>query len=442
MISYKHTSRLAVSSVVTALLATTAASQTVAITGGKVYSVSGPPIENGTVVITNGRISGVGVNVPIPAGARRIDATGKIVTPGFVNSSTQLGVQEVSQVSDTRDMSARGRDNIAAAFTVWEGLNPNSVMLAPARKEGITSFVVVPTGGLVAGQAALLDVVPGTTTDMIIRAPVAMVAEVGDPQSAGVNSRGELIVKLRELLEDTRFFQTHRTAFERAETRPFAASRLDLQAMIPVIEGRLPLLITVDRASDIDAAMRLAREYNLKLIIGGGAEAWMMADKLAAARVPVLTGAMNNIPAGFAALGQRQENAGLLRKAGVQVALIGNAGGGDEEAFNVRNLKQEAGNAVSYGMTWDDALRAVTLAPAEVFGVADRVGSLQPGREGNVVVWSGDPFEFTTRAEHVFVRGREYNEKTRQDMLVERYRTLPGTAYTPGAVPGSSGVSR
>jgi imidazolonepropionase-like amidohydrolase len=424
-------SSLAVAATLAAVLAMPAAAQTVAITGGKVYPVSGPPIENGTVIITNGRITAVGANVAIPAGAQRIDAAGKIVTPGFVNSSTQLGVQEVSQVSDTRDMSARGKDNIAAAFTVWEGLNPNSVMLAPARKEGITSFVVIPTGGLVSGQAALVDVVPGTTTEMIIRAPVAMVAEVGDPQAAGVNSRGELIVKLRELLDDTRFFQTHRNAFDRAETRPFAASRLDLQAMIPVVEGRLPLLITVDRASDIDAAMRLARDYGVKLVIGGGAEGWMMADKLAAARIPVLTGAMNNIPGGFAALGQRQENAGLLRKAGVPVALIGNAGGGDEEAFNVRNLKQEAGNAVAYGMTWVDALRAVTLTPAEVFGVADRVGSLRPGREGNVVVWSGDPFEFTTRVEHVFVRGREYNDKTRQDLLMERYKTLPSTHNNP-----------
>ena len=431
MNSYRLTTRLVIAFSLAVAASLPLAAQTIAITGGKVYPVSGPPIENGTVIITNGRIVAVGANVSVPAGAQRIDATGKIVTPGFVNSSTQLGVQEVSQVSDTRDMSARGKDNIAAAFTVWEGLNPNSVNLAPARKEGVTTFVVMPTGGLVAGQAALVDVVPGTTTDMIIRAPVAMIAEIGDPQQAGVNSRGELIVKLRELLDDTRFFQTHRDAFDRAQTRPFAASRLDLQAMIPVIEGRLPLVITVDRASDIDAAMRLARDYNVKLIIGGGAEAWMMADKLAAAKIPVLTGAMNNIPAGFAALGQRQENAALLRKAGVQVALIGNAGGGDEEAFNVRNLKQEAGNAVAYGMTWDDALRAVTLAPAQVFGVADRVGSLQPGREGNVVVWSGDPFEFTTRVEHVFIRGREYTDKTRQDMLMGRYKTLPSTHNNP-----------
>ena len=405
--------------------------QTVAITGGKVYPVSGPPIEGGTVVIVNGKISAVGSGITIPEGAQRIDATGKIVTPGFVNAATQLGVQEVAAVNNTRDASARGKDNIAAAFTVWDGLNPNSVLLAPARQGGVTSFVVMPTGGLIAGQAALLDVVPGTSTDMIIRAPVAMIAEIGDPQSAGLGSRGELIVKLRELLEDTKYFQTHRDAFDRAQTRAFAASRLDLEAMIPVIEGKLPLVVNVDRESDIDAAMRLAREYNFKLMIGSGAEAWMMADKLAAAHIPVLTGAMNNIPGDFALLGQRQENAALLRKAGVSVALIGNAGGGDEEAFNVRNIKQEAGNAVAYGMTWDDALRAVTLAPAEIFGVSDRVGSLQPGREGNVVIWSGDPFEFTTRVDHVFVRGREYHDKTRQDLLMERYKTLPGTHNNP-----------
>jgi imidazolonepropionase-like amidohydrolase len=408
------------------VVAQSAAAQTIAITGGKVFPVSGPPIENGTVVISNGRIVSVGAGVAIPADAQRIDATGKWVTPGLINSATQLGLVEIGQVSDTRDMRARGKDNIAASFTVWEGLNPSSVMLAPARKEGVTTFVILPTGGLVAGQAAIVDLVDGTTTDMIMRSPVAMVAEIGDAAAAGTGSRGELIVKLRELLEDTKFFMTHRAEYDRAQTRDFHASRLDLEAMIPVVEGKLPLLVAVDKESDIDAAMRLAREYGLKLIIGSGAEAWMMADKLAAARIPVLTGAMNNIPGSFSVLGQRQEGAGLLSAAGVVVGLIGNAGGGDEEAFNVRNIKQEAGNAVAYGMSWDNALKAVTLWPAEIFGVADRVGSLTPGHEANVVIWSGDPFEFTTRAEHVWVRGIERNEKTRQDLLTERYLNLTG----------------
>ena len=167
------------------------------------------------------------------------------------------------------------------------------------------------------------------------------------------------------------------------------------------------------------------------MTILGGAEAWQLAPRLAAERVAVVTGAQNNIPAGFSALGQRQENAALLARAGVPVAIVGNSGGGDEELYNVRNVRYEAGNAVAYGMDYSAALRAVTLTPAELFGAADRIGSLAPGRDANVVVWSGDPFEFATRAEHVFVRGRENAAPSRQDELTRRYRTLPGAGYRP-----------
>ncbi len=408
-----------------------AASQTIAITGGKVYPVSSAPIENGIVLIRDGKVVAVGANVTIPADAQRIDASGKWVTPGLINSATQLGLSEVGQVQDTRDDRARGRDNVAASFASWEGLNSMSVLIAPARREGITSVAIVPSGQhLVSGQAAMLNLVDGMPSDMLIRGPIAMVAQVQSPGGAGLGARGELIVRLRELIEDTRAFARNRAAFERAETRDYSASRLDLQAMIPVVEGRLPLLIAADKATDIDAALRIARENNLRIFIGGGAEAWMIADKLAAARVPVLTGAMNNIPGGFTTLGQTQENAAILRRAGVQVITIGN-GGGDEETFNVRNIKVEAGNAIAYGMSWDDALRSVTLTPAEVFGVADRVGSLQAGRDANVVIWSGDPFEFATVAERVFVRGREYRELDRQELLTERYKLLPPSKAMP-----------
>ena len=407
------------------MTASAASAQTIAITGGKVYPVSSAPIENGTVLIRDGKIVAVGANVTIPSDARRIDATGKWVTPGFINSASQLGLVEVGQVGDTRNDAARGRDNIAAAFTVWEGLNTRSVLIAPARREGVTNVVIVPSGNqLVSGQAAILNLVDGMPSDMVIKTPVAMIAQVQSPNGAGVGARGELLVKLRELIEDTRAFMRNRAAFERAETREYSASRLDLLAMIPVVEGRLPLLVVADKATDIDAALRLGRENDIKIMIGGGAEAWLVADKLAAAKVPVFTGAMSNIPGSFNALGQNQENAGLLRRAGIPVVLIGN-GGGDEETFNVRNIKVEAGNAVSYGMTWNDALRAITLTPAEVFGVADRIGSLQAGRDANVVVWSGDPFEFTSAPEHVFVQGREFTEPDRQQLLTERYKTLP-----------------
>ncbi len=421
--------RVILSASLAMLAATALPAQTIAITGGKVYPVSGPVIENGTVIIRNGVIVAVGSNVAIPADAQRVDATGKVVTPGIVNAATQLGLVEVGAIASTREGSARGRDGIAAAFMPWEGFNPSSILLDPARHGGITSAVIYPQGGLISGQAAVIHLVSGTADDMVLRAPVAMVASLG--HSGNNVPRAETIMRLREILTDARVYRTRRAEFERAQTRSFAASRLDLEALLPVLDGKVPMIINADKASDIEAALKLATEFKFKLIIGGGAEAWEVAARLAAAKVPVLTGAMNNIPSSFAELGQRQENAGLLARAGVAVALVGNAGGGDEEAFNVRNVRYEAGNAVAYGMEWNAALRAITLAPAEIFGVADRVGSLQAGKMGDVVIWSGDPFEFASQPEKVFVRGVQVTGPSRQDLLEQRYKTLPPNYRTP-----------
>ena len=411
--------------VLLAVVAEALPAQTYAITGGRVFPVSGPPIDNGTVIIQDGRITAVGANVPVPQGAERIDATGKWVTPGLINPATQLGLVEIAAVGDTRDASARGRgDAINASFTVWHGLNPASVLLAPVRDQGITSVVVLPSGGLIAGQAALIDVLGDTTVStMVRRAPIAMVAQVNNPQGAGTGASAELLIKLREVLDDTRAYAQRRAEYDRGATRDLVARRIDLESMMPVLRGELPLLVNADSRADIEAALDLADEYDLRLIIGGGAEAWQIASRLASEGVPVMAGAMNNIP-GFSALGARQENPGLLRQAGVQVLLVGT--GNDPLTFNVRNITQEAGNAVAYGMDWDEALRAITLAPAEVFGVADRIGTLRAGLDANVVVWSGDPFEFGTRAEQVFIRGVQQElGDSRQDQLIERYRELP-----------------
>ena len=407
--------------------ASVAGAQTIAITGGRVFPVSGPPIENGTVIIRDGRIAEVGANLPVPAGAQRIDATGKWVTPGFVVAETQLGLFDAGFGAGPTDVAARGRnDAITPSFRAWEGVNPRSVYVAPARQGGVTSVVVAPrSDAVVGGQSAMLDLVDGSLSDMIVRPSAGMIANFDFPPGDKITARGELYARLRELLEDTRIYSRRRQDFERNQSRTFLAGRLDLEAMIPVLEGRQPLVVRANRASDIEMALQIAREYSINLVITGGAEAWQVAPKLAAAKAGVLVGAMNNIPGSFNALGMRQENAAQLRAAGVSVALVGNAGGGDEDAFNVRNIRYEAGNAVAYGLAWNDALRAVTLAPAEMFGVADRVGSLQAGREANVVIWSGDPFELLTNAERVFVRGRESTAKSRQDLLEERYRRLP-----------------
>jgi imidazolonepropionase-like amidohydrolase len=423
--------RVSIGVALVAAIASLAEAQTIAITGGRVYPVSGPMIENGTVLMRDGQIVAVGAGVAIPADAQRIDATGKVVTPGLVNAGTQLGLVEIGAVAGTRESSARGRDGIAAAFRPWEGLNPTSVLISPARSAGITTVLIAPSGGLISGQAGIIHLVAGSASDMIMRSPVAMVATLGPARGPNGMPRAETIMRLREILDDARVYRTRRADFERAQTRTLAASRLDLEALLPVLDGRLPMLIEADKASDIEAAMRLAKEYNLKLIIAGGAEAWEIADKLAAAKIPVLTGAMNNIPESFASLGQRQENAGILTKAGVSVSVVGNAGGGDEEAFNVRNVRFEAGNAVAYGMDWNAALRSITLTPAETFGVADRVGSLAPGKIADVVIWSGDPLEFASQPERVFIRGRQVTEQSRQDLLEQRYKTLPPSYRAP-----------
>lgn len=398
--------------------------QTVAITGGKVYPVSGPPIENATVVIVNGRITAVGANAAVPANARRIDAAGKWVTPGFINVSTNLGVSEISLGAGPVDNSANGEKGIAARFRVWEGFNPAAEFLPPVRKDGITTIGVLPGRGLVSGQAGAIDLVDGSVSDMLLKGPFAMVGDISNVGGAD-GARGEAMARWRELLQDAKAFRLNRTDYDANRTRTMSASRGDLEAFGPVVAGTLPLWLIADRASDIEAALTLAREFSpIRIGILGGAEAWKVADKLAAARIPVMVGAMSNIPGSFNTLGMRQETAGLLRAKNVNVVLISN-GAGDAQSFNAGNLRYDAGNAVAYGMTWNDALRAVTLSPAEAMGVSDRVGSVAVGKLANIVVWSGDPFEFTTRPEHVFVHGLESTRTTRDEELTNRYKTQP-----------------
>lgn len=402
------------------------AQEIVAITGGTVYPVSGPRIENATIVLTNGVITAIGAGITIPANAQRVDATGKWITPGLVATATSLGVVEVGAVRDTRDAGARGKENIAASFRVWDAFNPQSVSLAPARQDGgITTVGVMPSGGLVAGLGAVYDLREGASAETMLRkAPAAMVATLDNAAAAGSGSRSEAMARLRTLLRDAMEFNLARARYDAGSMRDLSAGRADLDAMQLVLKGTIPLVVSADRASEILNAIAIAKEFRLRLVINGGAEAWSVASQLAAAKVAVLTGAMNNIPESFATLGQRQENLALLRAAGVQVAIVGNGAGG-EDGFNVRNLRYEAGNAVAYGMSWDEALRAITLAPAEILGVSDRVGSLTVGKVANVVIWSGDPFEYASEPEHVYVAGKEVRVMSRQDQLTQRYRQLP-----------------
>jgi imidazolonepropionase-like amidohydrolase len=392
--------------------------QTIAITGGTVYPVSGPKIDNATVLIRDGRIAAVGTNVTIPTGATRIDAAGKWVTPGLIDGAGNMGLREISAVQNTNEGTLRGNE-VAAAFNVTEGLNPASTLIPVTRVEGVTTTLAVPGGDLIWGQAVLIDLDGTTIEAMVAKSPVGVVADLSEnSKGAGGGSRAGVAQRLRRIFNDALEYERRRTDYSRAQMQDLSASAADLDALLPVLHGRLPLMVVANRRSDIETALRIAREFKLRLILAGAAEGWEIADKIVAAGVPVLVQPMDNIP-GYDALGIRYENAALLAKAGVKVSLM------ETQTENSRNLRQQAGNAVAYGMTWDQALRAVTLTPAEAFGVADRYGSLEVGKVANVVVWTGDPFEFSTGVEHVIIRGKEISLRSRQTELLDRYRTLP-----------------
>ena len=408
-----------------ALIATPAAAQTIAIVGGTVHPIAGPPIQNGTVIIQDGRIAAVGAGIAVPAGATRIDATGKVVTPGLIEASTNMALVEVEQIGTTNDFRIQDEDQVAAAFNVADGINPRSMVIPVTRIAGVTTVVSRPAGGLIAGQGLAFDLVGDRIDRMSIRDPIAMFGSVSENvHEAGGGTRGGLFMRLREVLEDARVWARSPQAFERGETRQFSVSRLDLAALQPVLRGQLPLVVEAHRASDIQTVLRIADEYGLRVIIAGGTEAWMVAGDLARARVPVLVKVLRNLPESFESLGARYDNAALLRRAGVQVAIT------TGETFKAFNIRQEAGNAVAYGLPYEEALRAVTLYPAQIYGIADRYGTLEPGKVANVVVWDGDPLELLTGVEHVFIRGREVPLVSRETMLRDRYMNLDENVRT------------
>jgi imidazolonepropionase-like amidohydrolase len=399
---------------------TVPAGETIAIVNARVLPVSGPAIERGTVLIRGAQIAAVGADVQVPAAARVIDGAGKVVTPGWMDSGNQIGIVEIPLSAEGTADEATTDNRVSAAFNVVDSFNPNSTVVPVTRVEGITRALVTPasTGNVLVGQGAVVDLGGTHVPDSVTRAPAVMVALLGEA-GAGVagGSRSTAILRLREILEDARDYGVNRAAYNSARRRDYARPRLDLAAMQPVLRGEVPLGIQANRASDLLAAMRLADEFNLRIVLIGAAEGWMVAGELARRKVPVVVKALTNLPT-FDSLGSTLENPGRLSRAGVTVALA------VFDTHRTRTLRQEAGNAIAYGLDRDAALRAVTLAPAEMWGVADRYGSLDAGKDADVVVWSGDPFELSTTAERVFIKGLEVPKDTRQQQLFERYRDL------------------
>ena len=420
------------------LAAPVLAQETVAITGGRILTGT-TVIERGTVVIRDGKIVSVGTGAA-PSGARVIDATGKVVAPGFVAVDSGLAGTEVGAVGGTNEL-RNSANTLSAAFDISYGLDPWSFTLPVARLGGITRAVVVPqhpgssgghvhedetagagdggyqTPGLFAGQAAIIDL--GQDADILVKPRVAMVAPFGEAGAdiAG-GARGAEFVLFKETLAEVRLYARNKSAYERAGLRDLSLSRADLEALIPVADGSMPLIVSVHRASDIQQVLRLAREEGIKLILDGAEEGWLVAGEIAAAGVPVLLNPISNLPSDFEMRAARMENAAALNAAGVVIAIKGNEG----STHRAREARYNAGNAVSHGLPYGAAIAALTVNPARIFGMAGQFGQIAPGAAADVVVWSGDPLEPLSQPSAVFIDGVEQPLTSRALLLRDRYR--------------------
>ena len=426
-----------------ALAAPAFAQETVAIVGGRILTGTSV-IESGTVVLRDGKIVSVGTGAA-PSGARVIDAAGKTVAPGFVAVDSGLAGTEVGSVRGTNEL-RNSANTLSAAFDISYGLDPWSFTLPVARLGGITRAVVVPqhpgssgghvhedetagagdggyqTPGLFAGQAAIINLGPnlaGGGSDILVKPRVAMVAPFGEAGAAVAGgARGAQFVLFKETMAEVRLYARNKSAYDRAALRNLSLSRADLEALIPVANGTLPLIVTVHRASDIQQVLRLAREEGIRLILDGAEEGWLVAGDIASAGVPVLLNPIDNLPSDFEMRAARMENAAALNAAGVLIAIKGNEG----STHRARDARYNAGNAVSHGLPYQAAIAALTVNPARIFGMAGQFGQIAPGAAGDVVVWSGDPLEPLSQPSAIFVNGVEQPLTSRPLLLRDRYR--------------------
>lgn len=401
-----------------------AAASTTAIVGGKIHTV-GPQgtIDDGTILIVDGRIAAVGADVAVPEGAETIDASGKIVTPGLFSPFGQLGLVEVGFMAGPTDNAQRG-EQFTAGFDVADAYNRRSTLIAVNRIEGVTRALIAPTPGypddngsghVLAGLAAIVNL---GDDDVIDRRAAAMVVALGEYGAAFAGgTRTAAWLTLRNGLDEALDYREHKADFERRMRREYVQSVADLEALQGVINGNTPMIVSIDRASDIEVLIDFTDAYSVKAVIAGGAEAWMLADELAAAGIAVIVGPAANLPANFDRLNARADAASILVDSGVKVAIADV----DAETHNARNITQSAGNAVANGLDWDMALRAITLVPAEIYGVAATTGSIEAGKAGDVVIWPGDPLELTNYPEHVFINGVAVPMVSRQTLLRDRY---------------------
>lgn len=389
----------------------------------KIHVGDGTVIDDGSVLIEDGKIAKVQpgtLGTADAPGATVVDLGGKTLTPGLIAADTALGLVEIGLEDSTHDEARQDESPIRASYDPGPAVNADSSLIAVQAIEGITTAAVAPRGGLISGSVAWIDLLPNDHRRVVAERSVAVVANGG---RAVHGSRAATLAELRRAFEDAQWLRENERNFDRGAARELAGHPADLKALWPVLDKQVPLVVRADRASDLLALVELAGELGVELTILGAAEGWKVKEELAAAKVHVVVQPTHNLPGSLDGLGSRMDNAALLQAAGVTVALA------VFDTHNVRNLTQEAGIAVANGLDANAALSAVTLNVAKAYGLDDDYGTIAVGKVASVVVWDGeDPFEFSTWAEQVYVRGEALDMRSRQTQLRERYRELDGFA--------------
>ncbi len=405
-----------------------------ALINATVETVTKGKLENTTVIIDNGKIVSVGSNIPIPPDAQVIDCKGLTIYPGLVDGGTHVGLQEIESISVTQDYDELGE--LTPEMEALTAVNPNSVLIPVTRVSGVTTVITAPSGGLFPGTAALINL-HGYTPQQMYAGFKAVVINFPSTGRRGrwdrrtdddVKKDSEKAVKkLNDTWERVKTYASIDSATNRKEDY-----NPEMAALLPVYQGKAKAMIEVNKESDILAALKWIKENKIKAILTGVAEGWRVADSIAAAGVPVITGPVIAMPTRESdRYDQAYKNAGLMKKAGVKVALRTN------DAENSRNLPFNAGFAAAYGMTRDEALKAVTIVPAEIFGVADQLGSIEVGKSANLFISNGDPFEPATQIKYLFINGWDVPLESRQTLLYDEFlKRSPGV--TTQAVPGKS----
>lgn len=395
---------------------------TFALTNATIETVTKGTIANGTVIIRNGKIEAVGANVPVPAGAQVIDCKGQFIYPGMIDASTHIGLKEIGSIPTATDEGDYG--DIIPQMKALTAINPNSAVIPVTRVSGVTTALAVPQGGVMPGTASLVNL-HGYTPDQMYAGFDGVVLNFPSSSRRGGFDRrtddeikkafDKAIATMNNVWEKA--IQYHK--LDSATKGNGVTYYPELQAVLPVVRGEMSLLIEVDAAKDIKEALKWVKDKKIKkVILTGVQEGWRVADEIAKAKIPVITGPVIAIPSReYDRYDAVYANPGLMKKAGVTVAIASQESG----MSNYRNLPYHAGFAVAYGMNKEDALKAITIVPAEIFGVSDKLGSVEVGKSATLFVTDGDPFETKTQVKQVFIGGWQMPMESRHTLLYDEF---------------------